>query len=47
MYCANVGDSRCILGKKLFNSTNIQGSWIDVSLSEDHKPSNDKERYRI
>jgi serine/threonine protein phosphatase PrpC len=37
LLCANVGDSRAILGK------NKNGSWSAVPLSEDHKPSLEKE----
>lgn len=37
--CANVGDSRCIVGSTIDGAT--------VSLTDDHKPSNPEERARI
>lgn len=39
--CANVGDSRCVLGLKptVVNNT--------IALSDDHKPSNEEEKLRI
>ena len=41
LICANVGDSRCIIGK--FNEKN----WLPKSLSFDHKPENKLEKERI
>lgn len=41
LLCANVGDSRAILGK------NKNSNWTAVPLSEDHKPSLEKEAERI
>jgi serine/threonine protein phosphatase PrpC len=41
LYCANVGDSRAILGR-------VRGGiWDAVPLSIDHKPSLEKEAERI
>jgi serine/threonine protein phosphatase PrpC len=37
--CANVGDSRCVVGSMLTGST--------TSLTEDHKPKNAEEKVRI
>jgi serine/threonine protein phosphatase PrpC len=37
VYCANAGDSRCVIGS--------EGKAVD--MSEDHKPENEKERERI
>lgn len=39
IYCANVGDSRAIVGRKSESKQN----WSAVALSEDHKPSLTKE----
>ena len=41
--CINVGDSRCILGKFIEKNK----SWIPISLSRDHKPSEPDEMNRI
>ena len=41
LLCANVGDSRCIIGK--FDEKN----WFPKSLSFDHKPENKLEKERI
>ena len=41
LYCANVGDSRAILGKSK------SGNWSAIPLSEDHKPSLEREAERI
>ena len=41
LICANVGDSRCIIGK--FDEKN----WLPESLSFDHKPDNKLEKERI
>ena len=41
LYCANVGDSRAIVGKCRDNK------WKAVPLSVDHKPSLEKEAERI
>ena len=38
--CANLGDSRAIIGR-------YEGDWYPVEISHDHKPSNTYERYRI
>lgn len=40
LICANVGDSRAVLGR--FN-----GEWEAFDISQDHKPSDDQERKRI
>lgn len=37
--CANVGDSRCVVGSTTSGTT--------TSLTDDHKPSNPEERVRI
>jgi serine/threonine protein phosphatase PrpC len=39
--CANVGDSRAVIGKK------SEKGWTAVPLSDDHKPDNPDERRRI
>ena len=41
VFCINVGDSRCIIGK--YNGNN----WISENLSRDHKPSESDEKNRI
>ena len=41
LICANVGDSRCIIGKY------DKKKWFSKSLSLDHKPENKKEKDRI
>ena len=43
LFCINVGDSRCILGK--YNKE--KNEWIPLNLSRDHKPSDPKEKLRI
>ena len=43
LFCINVGDSRCIIGK--FNK-NIN-EWTPMNLSRDHKPSDPNEKLRI
>ncbi|KAL4445261.1 hypothetical protein ABPG74_022074 [Tetrahymena malaccensis] len=42
IFCANIGDSRAILGKK-----NTQDKWSVIPLSRDHKPSDSDEAQRI
>ena len=39
--CANVGDSRCVLG---LQPTEVRST---IALSDDHKPSNEEEKLRI
>lgn len=41
IYCANAGDSRCVLGSV------EDGAWVARDLSIDHKPSRPDERQRI
>ncbi|CAG9316843.1 unnamed protein product [Blepharisma stoltei] len=41
LFCANVGDSRAVLGQL------IDGHWIALALSRDHKPNEHSERLRI
>ena len=43
LFCINVGDSRCVLGK--YNKE--KNEWIPLNLSRDHKPSDPKEKLRI
>ena len=43
LFCINVGDSRCVLGK--FDKNKNQ--WIPKNLSKDHKPSDPNEKERI
>ena len=43
LFCINVGDSRCVLGK---NNKNKQ-EWIAMNLSRDHKPCEANEKERI
>lgn len=40
IYCANIGDSRAVLGKR-------DKKWIAASLSRDHKPTIPEEKKRI
>ena len=40
VFCANVGDSRAIIGKK-------SNKWEVVNISEDHKPGLPSERERV
>ena len=50
LYCANVGDSRSIIGNQVndINSKKSTGrNWIAVSLSRDHKPDLHEESQRI
>ena len=50
LYCANVGDSRAIIGNQLndLNSNMSTGrNWMAVSLSRDHKPDLNDEYDRI
>ena len=43
LFCINVGDSRCVLGK--YNKE--KNEWIPLNLSRDHKPNDPKEKLRI
>ena len=43
--CANVGDSRCVLGTKIEKKNQIHN--VCIALSEDHKPSLPEEKLRI
>ena len=43
LFCINVGDSRCILGK--YNED--KNEWNPVNLSRDHKPGDIREKDRI
>ena len=43
IFCINVGDSRCVLGKY----DNNKKKWIPMNLSRDHKPSDEDEKKRI
>ena len=43
IFCINVGDSRCVLGKYDHNKK----KWIPMNLSRDHKPSDENEKKRI
>ena len=43
IYCINVGDSRCLLGKYIEK----ENKWISMNLSRDHKPSEPDEMIRI
>lgn len=42
LYCANVGDSRAIIGRK-----DHKGNWMVQPISNDHKPSTPSEADRI
>lgn len=42
LYCANIGDSRCVLGRGSLNGTPKA-----IDLSDDHKPDNPEEMKRI
>ena len=46
LFCINVGDSRCVLGKCKTNKNNKE-EWIPMNLSRDHTPSDNDERDRI
>lgn len=41
LFCANLGDSRAVLGKR------VGSTWFNQALSFDHKPDNPKELERI
>ena len=41
IYCANLGDSRAVIGKK------VEDNWASVALSRDHKPNEKDEADRI
>jgi serine/threonine protein phosphatase PrpC len=43
IFCINVGDSRCVLGK--YNKN--RNEWVAMNLSRDHKPSEPNEKQRI
>lgn len=43
VYCANVGDSRAVIGKQKPNSTGFKAH----PISTDHNPSLERERLRI
>mmetsp|Transcript_20755 Transcript_20755/g.50921 ORF Transcript_20755/g.50921 Transcript_20755/m.50921 type:complete len:373 (-) Transcript_20755:444-1562(-) len=42
LYVANIGDSRCAIGRK-----GADGKIVAIGLSEDHKPDNPEEKRRI
>ena len=46
LFCINVGDSRCVLGKCKTNKNNKE-EWIPMNLSRDHTPSDNDEKERI
>lgn len=46
VYVANVGDSRCVLVRRL-SSSSSEGEGEGVALSRDHKPSESGERQRL
>ena len=41
LFCANVGDSRAIIGRQ------ENDKWMSLALSKDHKPDNIEEKKRI
>jgi serine/threonine protein phosphatase PrpC len=43
LICANIGDSRAVLGKY----DNKKKKWVPINLSRDHKPTEEDERRRI
>ena len=45
--CANVGDSRCVVGGRVQGSSRSSPQFDTISLTEDHKPSNPEEKKRI
>lgn len=45
--CANVGDSRCVVGGRVQGSSRGNPQFDTISLTEDHKPSNPEEKKRI
>lgn len=50
LWCANVGDSRALLGRQLNDKTGTKGNcnhWMAIALSRDHKPNENDESARI
>ncbi|OMJ90244.1 hypothetical protein SteCoe_7447 [Stentor coeruleus] len=50
LWCANVGDSRALLGRQLHEKTGTKGNsnhWMSIALSRDHKPNESDESTRI
>ncbi|OMJ89973.1 hypothetical protein SteCoe_7761 [Stentor coeruleus] len=50
LFCANIGDSRAIVGNQIndiSNKTSSGKKWASVSLSRDHKPDIEEEAARI
>lgn len=46
IYCANSGDSRACLAKKL-EDKKVKNMYDIIELSQDHKPANEAEKERI
>lgn len=47
LVCANVGDSRCTIGRLVDGGTIIKLDWVHKDLSRDHKPGDSDEKERI
>lgn len=50
LYCANVGDSRALMGRQIMDNTDKSMSgkkWMSIALSRDHKPDSKDESERI
>lgn len=50
LWCANVGDSRALLGRQLPEKISSKGNsnhWMSIALSRDHKPNESDESSRI
>ena len=50
LWCANIGDSRALLGRQMSDKTSFKGQsnhWMSIALSRDHKPNETDESSRI
>lgn len=50
LWCANVGDSRALLGRQMSDKSSISAQsnhWMSIALSRDHKPNEPDESARI
>lgn len=50
LYCANVGDSRSLLARQIYdpvNKSTALNKWMAIAISRDHKPDNPEESKRI
>jgi serine/threonine protein phosphatase PrpC len=50
LWCANIGDSRALLGRQMNDKSSLKGQsnhWMSIALSRDHKPNEVDESNRI